>query len=107
MAQVVAEKVPDVDKETVKFNKEVNDLSDKFLDIATYFQRMTPLFEEEPLFKSFLIVREVGAISLSDLKNALGIPTITLQKYVQKFVDNNIFKYNDAGDISLNKDFLE
>lgn len=87
-------------EELLKFKKEN-------LDIITYFQRMKPIFEEEAIFKTFVIVREVGTLPLSDLKNALGLPTITIQKYVQKFIDNKVFKYNDVGDVTLEKDFLE
>jgi len=77
------------------------------LDIITYFERMKPIFEEEAIFKSFLIVRSVGHISISDLKNAIGLPTVTIQKFVQKFVDNNVFEYTDTGEVTLKKDFLE
>ncbi len=43
------------------------------------------LFEEEPLFKIFLLLKDVGSMKASFLKTSLGIPTMTTQKYIEKF----------------------
>lgn len=86
---------------------ELTDFKNKNIEVIEFFNRLQPLFEEEPLFKAFVIVRQIKHISLSDLKNALGIPTVTIQKYVEKLIAANIFEYNDLGEVVLKMDFLE
>jgi len=86
---------------------ELTDFKNKNIEVIEFFNRLQPLFEEESLFKAFFIVREIKHISLSDLKNALGIPTITVKKHVEKLIAANIFEYNDLGEVVLKMDFLE
>jgi len=86
---------------------ELTDFKNNNIEVIEFFNRLQPLFEEEALFKAFIIVREIKHISLSDLKNALGIPTVTVQNYVEKLIAANIFEYNDLGEVVLKMDFLE
>jgi hypothetical protein len=43
----------------------------------------------------------VGEISIEDLKAALGVPSVTTNKYVQQFISVDIFQINENGKISL------
>lgn len=87
-------------KESIEFKR--NHIEDIEL-----LNRLQPLFEEVDLFKAFSIVRSIKRISMSDLKKALGIPTVTLKKHVEKLISANLLEYNDIGEVILKSDFLE
>ena len=59
------------------------------------------LFEQEPLFRTFNIVGQVGEVNINDLKNALGVPSVTTNKYVQQFIEADLFEMNENGKVSL------
>lgn len=63
----------------------------------TYFDKLKPLMEEDPLFRAFFITKEVGHISLEDLKAAVGSPTVIVKKDVQKLQDTGLVEIDDAG----------
>jgi exonuclease SbcC len=69
----------------------------------TYLDMLQPLMEEDPLFKGFFIVQQVGSISLDDLKAAIGAPIVTVKKDVQRLQDMGILEMNDAGKITAKK----
>ena len=71
------------------------------VNIAKNFDGLTGLFEHEPLFKCFNLVRGVGEINIDDIKNALGVPSITTNKYIQLFVDAGLFVLTEDGKIKL------
>ncbi|UYP44446.1 Chromosome partition protein Smc [Candidatus Lokiarchaeum ossiferum] len=60
--------------------------------IAKNMEGLMQLFEEEPLFRTYLLVRDVGAMDPGLLKNALGVPSITVQKYIEKFMKVDLFE---------------
>ena len=68
-----------------------------------YFDKLKPLMEKEPLFKTFLIVDKVGSISLEDLRKALGSPIVTVKKNVQQLQDIALLETDDFGKISVKK----
>ncbi len=69
----------------------------------TYLDMLQPLMEEDPLFKGFFIVQEVGSISIDDLKAAIGAPIVTVKKDVQRLQDMGLLEMNDVGKITAKK----
>ncbi|MBY9020413.1 MAG: hypothetical protein KGD67_05100 [Candidatus Lokiarchaeota archaeon] len=68
-----------------------------------YYDKLTALMEHEAQFKAFLIVEQVGSISMEDLRNALGSPIVLVKKLVQNLQDIDLFEINEAGKISVKK----
>ena len=69
----------------------------------TYLDKLQPLMEEDPIFKGFFIVQQVGSISLDDLKAAIGAPIVTVKKDIQRLQDMGILEMNDVGKITAKK----
>ena len=69
----------------------------------SYLDKLQPLMEEDPLFKGFFIVQQVGSISLDDLKAAIGAPIVTVKKDVQRLQDIGLIEMNDVGKITTKK----
>jgi len=69
----------------------------------TYLDKLQPLMEEDPIFKGFFIIQQVGSISLDDLKAAIGAPTVTVKKDVQRLQDMGLIEMNDVGKITTKK----
>jgi len=69
----------------------------------SYLDMLQPLMEEDPLFKGFFIVQQVGSISLDDLKAAIGAPIVTVKKDVQRLQDLGLLEMNDVGKITTKK----
>ncbi|MHA1602722.1 MAG: hypothetical protein ACTSVU_07240 [Promethearchaeota archaeon] len=81
------------------------EFKEKNENLVKNLQGLLILFEEEPLFKSFLLVRDVGEIKFEMLKNALGVPSITAKKYVDKFVKADVFEILPDEKITLKYKF--
>ena len=64
-----------------------------------YFDRLTILMEQDPLFKTFLVVMQVGAIAIDDLQKALGAPIVIVKKNIQKMQDIDLLDINDIGKV--------
>ena len=56
--------------------------------------------EEDPLFRAFFIIVEVGHISLEDLRAAVGSPIVVVKKDVQRLENAGLIVLDDAGKIS-------
>ena len=69
----------------------------------TYLDILQPLMEEDPIFKGFFIVQQVGSISLDDLKAAIGAPIVTVKRDVQRLQDMGLLEMNDVGKITTKK----
>ncbi len=67
------------------------------------FNKLTILMEQDPLFKAYLIVQDVGSISIEDLRNALGSPIVMVKKHIQKLAEIDLVEVNEAGKVSLKK----
>jgi len=80
--------------ELIKFKK------DNF-DIAKNFTRLMTLFEHDPMFKAFLLVSDVGEMNVEDLKNSLGVPSVTTKKYVEQFIKADLFEMAESGKVTL------
>jgi DNA repair exonuclease SbcCD ATPase subunit len=70
----------------------------------TYYDKLTELMEHEAQFKAFLIVEQVGSMSLDVLRQALGSPIVMVKKLVKNLQDIDLFEINDAGKISVKKE---
>ena len=68
-----------------------------------YYDRLTDLMEHEPQFKAFLILEQVGAMTIEDLRNALGSPIVMTKKFVQNLQDAQLIEINDAEKIVVKK----
>ena len=69
----------------------------------TYLDKLQPLMEEDPIFKGFFIVQQVGSISIDDLKAAIGAPIVTVKKDVKRLQDLGLLEMNDVGKITTKK----
>jgi chromosome segregation ATPase len=69
----------------------------------SYLDMLQPLMEEDPIFKGFFIVQQVGSISLDDLKAAIGAPIVTVKKDVQRLQKLGLLEMNDVGKITTKK----
>jgi len=100
-------KVNELTDKNNEANEEIKSLNAKMEDLRlfkenniskiTYFDKLKPLMEEDPLFRAFFITKEVGHISLEDLKAAVGSPTVIVKKDVQKLQDIGLGEIDDAG----------
>ncbi|MFX0042412.1 MAG: hypothetical protein ACFE8L_05840 [Candidatus Hodarchaeota archaeon] len=68
-----------------------------------YYDKLKPLMEKEPIFRTFLIIDKVGSILLEDLRKALGSPIVTVKKNVQQLQDIGLLEIDDFGKISVKK----
>ena len=83
----LSDKNREANKEVEKLNKQLNQIKTfqkENLDKINYYDKLRPIMEKEPLFKTFLIIEEVGGISVEDLKNALGIPIVTVKRNIDQ-----------------------
>ncbi len=68
-----------------------------------YYNKLTELMEHEAQFKAFLIVEQVGSMTMEDLRNAIGSPIVLVKKFVQNLQDVQLFEINDEGKITVKK----
>ena len=68
-----------------------------------YYDKLTPLMEQEAQFKAFLIIEQVRSISLDDLRNAMGSPIVLVKKMVQNLEKANLLEIDDVGKIHVKK----
>ena len=83
----LSDKNREANEEVEKLNKQLNQIKTfqkENLDKINYYDKLRPIMEKEPLFKTFLIIEEVGGISVEDLKNALGIPIVTVKRNIDQ-----------------------
>ena len=103
----LGDKNRDANDEIERLNKEIAEIKNfqrDNIDKINFYDKLKPLMEKEPLFKTFLIVEEVGGITLDDLKNALGIPIVTVKKNVQLIEDVGLIETDDRGKIIVKKE---
>jgi len=83
--------------------EETQDAEETSIQKIKYYDKLKPLMEKEPLFKTFLIVDRVGSMSLEDLRKALGSPIVTVKKNIQQLQDIGLLETDDFGKISVKK----
>ncbi|MBY8992416.1 MAG: hypothetical protein KGD58_16845 [Candidatus Lokiarchaeota archaeon] len=79
--------------------KEIQDFQKENVDKINYFDKLKPLMEKEVLFKTFLIVEEVGAITIDDLRAAIGTPIVVVKRNVQDLESAGLLETNEQGKI--------
>ncbi|MBY9007965.1 MAG: hypothetical protein KGD63_14585 [Candidatus Lokiarchaeota archaeon] len=84
---------------------ELRNFKEKNVDKVTQFDKLIFLMEGEPLFKTFLIIRDVGGhgLSLGDLKNSLGSPIVMVKKFVDTLKKYDLIIENENGKLVLKK----
>ncbi len=92
-------------KEFMDGNQGLIDFKEENFGKIANFDGLLKLFEQEPLFKTFLLVKDVGEMKIELLKGALGVPTVTTKKYVDQFVKVGLFEILDNGKVKLNHPF--
>ena len=89
-----------------KKNKEMEYLSEfkkKNLKKINYYDKLTELMEREAQFKAFLIIEQVGSMTMEDLRSALGSPIVLVKKFVKILQDCQLVEINDEGKITVIK----
>jgi chromosome segregation ATPase len=98
----LGDKNREADREIEDLNRKLNvlkNLQKDNIDKINYYDKLKPIMEKEPLFKTFLIIEEVGGISLEDLKSALGIPIVTVKKNIQTLEGIGLIETDDRDKI--------
>ncbi|TFF99949.1 MAG: hypothetical protein EU541_03580 [Promethearchaeota archaeon] len=86
-------------------NQELKQNQAKISKKASEFDKLKNLMEEVSLFKAYLIIRDVGGkgVKLDLLKQSLGIPMVTVKKYVDRLKDVGLIKEDIEGRITIKK----
>ena len=98
----LSDKNRDANTEIEQLNKKIKEIQDfqkENIDKINYFEKLKPLMEKEVLFKTFLIVEEVGAITIDDLRAAIGSPIVIVKKNVQELENVGLLTTNEIGKI--------
>ncbi|MFW9897934.1 MAG: hypothetical protein ACFFDO_01570 [Candidatus Thorarchaeota archaeon] len=94
-------------KETIKnFEQSMVDLKkfkeENFSKIF-FLDKLRPIMEEDPIYKSFFIIQDVGSISLEDLRGAVGTPIVTVKRDVEKLQKIGAVEMSADGKITAKK----
>ncbi len=83
----------------------LREFRDGNIDKIDQYKNLKVLMEGEPLFKAFLIIKDVGGkgLSLEDLKRALGSPIVMVKKFVQTLQDHQLIEENENGRLVVKK----
>ncbi|MEE9379440.1 MAG: hypothetical protein V3V33_15550 [Candidatus Lokiarchaeia archaeon] len=103
----LGDKNREANDEIERLNKNLNEIKNfqkDNVDKINFYDKLKPLMEKEPLFKTFLIIEEVGGISLEDLKNALGIPSVSAKRNVQQLENIGLIETDDRGKIIVKRE---
>ena len=114
--QNILPKIEDLNNKIKEGNETIKNLEQQQEDLKnfkqeninkiTYLDTLKPLMEEDPLFKGFFIIQQVGSITLEDLKGAIGAPIVLVKRGVQRLQDIGLVEMSDDGKISA-KDFRD
>ncbi|MHA1106708.1 MAG: hypothetical protein ACTSPN_13475 [Promethearchaeota archaeon] len=102
--EVLRDEKRNLEAEIRKFDESIKDLRSFKEDNEakiTYYDKLTPLMEQEAQFKAFLIVEQVRSISLDDLRNAMGSPIVLVKKMVQNLQKADLLEIDDVGKIHV------
>lgn len=111
MYQTIEQKQQDVVSELDKAKERIDNFESEMAEYKAFkeenentvvnMQGLMKLFEEEPLFKIFLLLKDIGTMKVDFLQKSLGIPTMTTQKYVEKFVNVGLVEKEEDGSLHL------
>ena len=104
--EVLRDEKRNLEAEIRKFDEKMKDLrnfKEENEAKITYYNKLTPLMEQEAQFKAFLIIEQVKSISIDDLRNAMGSPIVLVKKIVKNLQEADLLEYNDVGKIHMKK----
>ena len=96
----LVKKVEEISEERKKI-EEFKKFYDENADKIMQQDKLTVLMEHEPQFKAFLILQKVGAMTIEELKNALGAPIVMTQRFVKKLEEVGLIETNESGKLIL------
>ena len=67
------------------------------------YNKLKPLMEQEGIFKAYFIIKDVGQISIDDLRSAVGSPIVLVKKMVDQLKKIELIEENEAGKIMPTK----
>ncbi len=69
--------------------------------IMNNIKGLLKVFEHEPLFRTYLLVKDIGEMSADELKSALGVPSIQVKKFIEYFKAADLFNETPNGKYTL------
>ncbi|MFX0070266.1 MAG: hypothetical protein ACFFAO_04165 [Candidatus Hermodarchaeota archaeon] len=109
----LVKKLEELQQKNTTANEKIKSLEASMVDLKEYkkttFPKLTTIeklknvMEEDPLFRAYFIIEEVGHISLDDLRAAVGSPIVVVKKDVEKLQKIGIVEIDDLGKISVKK----
>jgi chromosome segregation ATPase len=96
----------DMEDQVKELNAKMEDLRqfrEENIARITFLDKLKPIMEEDPLFRAFFLILEVGHISLDDLRAAVGSPIVVVKKDVQRLENVGLIEQDEAGKISVKK----
>ncbi len=98
-------KIEQVQKEKSEALNQVKSLEEKLKEYQEHissiqeYEKLKPLMEQEGIFKAYFIIKDVGHISLDDLRNAVGSPIVLVRKMVDQLTKLGLIE-EEEGKIS-------
>jgi chromosome segregation ATPase len=109
----LVKKLEELNEKNKEANEKIKSLNANMSDLRnfkkenitkiTYLDKLKPLMEEDPLYRGFFIIQQVGSIALEDLKSAIGAPIVTVRKDIKRLQDIGLVEMNDVGKIAAKK----
>ncbi|TFG08069.1 MAG: hypothetical protein EU539_03305 [Promethearchaeota archaeon] len=109
----LVKKLEDFQQKNNQANEKIKSLEASQVDLKEYkkntfpklktLEKLRVVMEEDPLFRAYFIIEEVGHISLDDLRAAVGSPIVVVKKDVEKLQKLDLVEMNDVGKISIKK----
>jgi chromosome segregation ATPase len=109
----LVKKLEELNEKNKEANEKIKSLNANMSDLRnfkkenitkiTYLDKLKPLMEEDPLYRGFFIIQQVGSIALEDLKSAIGAPIVTVRKDIKRLQDLGLVEMNDVGKIAAKK----
>ncbi|MHA1803411.1 MAG: hypothetical protein ACTSU4_02625 [Promethearchaeota archaeon] len=113
-------KIEQLTKEKAEALKQVSEMENKIKDIENNYkkkfeeikeqttalqeyEKLKPLMEQEGIFKAYFIIKDVGQISIDDLRNAVGSPIVLIRKMVDQLKQIGLVEENEEGKIAAVK----
>ncbi|MFX1394930.1 MAG: hypothetical protein ACFFAH_15325, partial [Promethearchaeota archaeon] len=93
------EKIKSLDQSQIDLKKFKEDNYSKIF----FLDNLKPIMEEDPIFKSFFIIQDVGSISLEDLRAAVGAPIVTVKRDVDKLMKAGLVEMSGDEKITAKK----
>ena len=93
------EKIKSLEQSQVDLKK----FKDENYEKIFFLDNLKPIMEEDPIFKSFFIIQDVGSISLEDLKAAVGAPIVTVKRDVEKLQKAGVVEMSADDKITAKK----